>query len=69
MLLDNAGGTRLYSSTQNDRDYKAAVRIACGSDIKPNVSVFSIPIFDFKIWIAMMVVGLLFFFLSKVKNF
>lgn len=65
--LKSADGKRLYSDVQKDKDYKSAVKISCNGDFQPNITVFKIPVFDYKLWLLLMVVGLLFFFLNKIN--
>jgi hypothetical protein len=67
-LLDNAGAKRLYPTTLTDRNINSTVKISCDGDFKPQITVFKIAVFDYKLWLAFMVLGLLFFFLSKIKE-
>jgi hypothetical protein len=67
-MLKNAGAERLYYETDTDKDYKAAVKISCNGDFQPNITIFRIPIFDYKLWILFFTIGILFFFLNKIKQ-
>jgi len=63
--LDEMGAERLYPTALSDKDYKSAVKLSCSNDFKPQITVFKIPIFDYKIWLFMFVLGFLIFFYSK----
>jgi len=67
-LLEQANAKRLYSSVANDKDYKSAIKIKCDGNLTPQLTVFGIPIFDYKLWLALIVLGALFFFLNKIKR-
>jgi hypothetical protein len=63
--LKNIGAKRLYGNTLSDKDYKAVVKLKCDSDLNPQVAFYGIPIFDYKIWLFIFVLGFLIFFYSK----
>lgn len=66
VLLEKHDAERFYSQSGSDKDYKNAVKFACDSSFNPQITIFGLPIFDYKIWIALIVLGAMFFWLSHV---
>lgn len=66
--LQEQGATYLYpEGTFTKTSYDKFVSITC-SDIKPNITVYSIPIFDYRMWILLTLVIILIWVLTKLKG-
>lgn len=66
-LLQEAGAERIYDSEYSDGDYKKFVGISCDSNFNPELTVFGIPIFNYQIWILIMVIYILVMFLFMIN--
>ena len=66
-LLKRAGAVDLYDD-KNTNSYKHIVGITCDSNLNPQLAFFGIPLFNFKIWVLLMVVVVMFLFLSKIRT-
>ena len=56
----------LYTDT--DLDFKKTVYIKCDGEASPHITVFGIPVFDYKIWLILYIIGGMFLFLSKIRR-
>jgi len=66
--LINKGATYLYpEGTTTGTSYTKFIGVTC-QDIKPVVGIYGIPIFDYKLWIFLMLIFLLFFIFKHVKQ-
>jgi hypothetical protein len=68
LLYDN-NAESLYSpsnQTENVRDYEHAVGISC-QKYKPTISVFGFPIFDYKIWLLLFIIIIIYWMLKNIK--
>lgn len=69
LKIDEAGGELLYQGNEEDEhSYMRVVGISCDDDYDPQIAFFSIPIFDFRIWVLLYVLAAMFLFLHKIKN-
>ena len=66
-LLEDAEGELLYK-TDNDKAYTSAVRLKCDKAFRPQVTFFGIPAFDYRIWLMLGVIFIMFIFLAQIKN-
>lgn len=65
--LDRAGAELLY--TDNDeRGFTRVVGISCDANLNPKLTFFGINIFDYKIWVILFIIAVMFIFLNKVKR-
>jgi hypothetical protein len=60
ILLQQVDAQPFYS-TNNNKDYSKAVGIKCDNNLNPQISAFGIPVFDYRIWILLMVLGAMFY--------
>ena len=66
--LQEAEATYLYPEGYlDDTTYTKFVGIIC-TDIKPNLTIYGIPVFDYKIWVLLMLVAILVWFITKIKR-
>jgi hypothetical protein len=65
VLLDQADGKRYYPLVVNDKDYNSAVKLKCDNNYDPQITVFGVPLFDYRLWILLYMVGIMFFFYVK----
>ena len=66
--LNEVGAIYLYPEGYITRtSYEKLVGVAC-TDFKPNITVYGIPIFDYKIWIMLMLAGILVWVLINIKK-
>ena len=59
MLLESAGAEPLYVTSSNKNDYTRFVGISCDNDYNPNLTIASISVFDFKVWLMIMLIYIL----------
>lgn len=63
--LKSMGAKDYYPPAQNENDYQNAISIICDNNLKPQISLYRIPVLDYKFWILLMVIGAMFFFYVK----
>lgn len=66
--LVNNGGRELYLSTDTDtKAYDKAFRLTC-EDLSPTLKFYGIPMFDFRIWLFLIVIGVFIAVLLKIHS-
>lgn len=65
-LLLNAGAQLVYTNS-NEKSYENMVKVKCDAQLRPNITFFGIPVFDYKIWLMLGVIATLFIFLKNIK--
>ena len=65
--LRDAGGEVLYTES-NEKSYQRAMSFKCDKNGNANFTFFGIPIFDYKIWLVLIVISVMFIFLNKIKR-
>ena len=66
--LQEAGAVYLYPEGETeDISYNKFVGISC-TDIKPNITIYGIRIFDYQMWIMLTLVGILIWVYTKLKR-
>jgi len=65
--LKSAGAELMYGEESNN-DYKRLLYFKCSKDANPNLTLYGIPIFDYKIWLVLMVIAGMFLFLRNIKR-
>ena len=66
ILLDS-GGQLLYPDPDK-KDYNSVVRLKCDKELSPSITFFGIPVFDYRIWLMLIVIYILFMFLTNIKK-
>lgn len=67
--LFDAGYENLYQDSRSaEKNYERLITIECDENLNPDLTIFGIPIFDYKIWLLIFVIAMLFLFLHKIKN-
>jgi len=66
-LLKEAGGRLLYE-TPNENDYRRFIQIKCSDNYNPQLTLYGIPVFDYKIWLIIIVIATMFLFLRNIKR-
>lgn len=57
--LEDLGGSLLYTSEiANEKAYNKAFKLTC-HNLKPTLKFYGIPLFDYKMWLLLLVIGLL----------
>jgi len=56
--LAQHGATPLYKDIP-EQDYRRFVEVRCDADLKPNLTFYGIPIFDYKIWLFITIIYVL----------
>lgn len=64
-LLDQAEGELFYPDI-SEKDYRKAVSIKCDRKFEPQITFFGLPIFDYKVWLLLIVIYVMFMFLSNI---
>lgn len=64
--LDRAGAKSFYTGEKSSME--KAVYIKCDKNLNPDLTFFGFPIFDYKIWLVIMLIFVLFIFLNKIKR-
>jgi len=67
-ILDEKGAKAYYPANLKNEDYKSTILIKCNNDYQPEITIFGIPIFSLQLWLGFFVLGLLFFFLNKIRR-
>jgi hypothetical protein len=66
--LKNSGGVSLYPNGDNvTKSYTSAVNIKC-EDLSPKIAVFGIPVFDYKLWFMILLIGVVLWVYMKIKH-
>jgi len=65
--LLKAGAELIYPETQSKYDYRNLVKIKCNNNFNPRFTFFGIDIFDYKIWLLLIVIWVMVMFLFKLK--
>ena len=69
LKLKESGAKIVPPSEHGDRDYRNAIRIECDNgDIKPALRVFGIEIFDYKLWVMLIILSALVWVMFKIKR-
>jgi len=58
-LLQNADGTLLYPTATTPRNYETLIFLKCNNNYNPRLTFFGIDLFDYKIWLLMIVIYVL----------
>lgn len=65
--LENMGATPFYEDP-NEKSYKNMVSMRCSKNLNPELGVFGLPIFDYKIWVFGTLVFFMGYFLVRMKK-
>lgn len=66
--LSKAGARLMYPEGElNKKDAESMVQVSC-TDYKPTITVYGIPVFDYRIWLIIMLITLLVGFYIKYKK-
>jgi len=68
ILLDQAGAELLYPVSVSDNDYRRFIQIKCDAELTPKFTIYGIPIFDYRAWLFIVLIYIMFIFLSKIKS-
>jgi hypothetical protein len=52
----------------DDKDYRSAFKFTCDRDNQPQMAFFGIPLFSLKLWLLLIVLGVMFIFLKNIKS-
>jgi len=63
--LLNAHGELMYQNVAKE-DYRSFVMFQCDGERKPQITIYGIPIFDYRIWVILTVIIILLYGLSKI---
>ena len=66
ILLEQADAERMYAASADDRSYDKAIQVKCDKEFNPQIYFYKIPIFNYKIWLLLVVVYVMFTFLHKI---
>jgi len=66
-LLLEADGELLYPDTTS-KNYKSVIKVKCDRNYNPELTFFGIPLFDYRIWLMLIVIYILFMFLTYIKK-
>lgn len=64
--LASAGAELMYPF-ENRKDYRTFMYFKCDKQLKPQLTLYGIPLFDYKIWLILTVIGILLYILFKIK--
>jgi len=68
-MLETAGAELIYPPISNNNDYRKAIQISCSNDYKPRLTFFGIDIFDYKIWVLLTIIYVMFLGISLYKRY
>lgn len=66
-ILKEANG-KLLDTISNKHDYRKTVTLKCDKNFSPQITFFGIPVFDYRIWLMLSIIFVLFMFLSNIKK-
>ena len=66
--LLKANAELIYTSEEKRRNYKSLVYIKCNNNYNPRLTIFGIDIFDYKIWLFLVVIYVLVILLFKLNK-
>jgi len=66
--IDEAEGQLLYSENDDKNSIKRIAEIVCNEEMTPTLTFYSIPIFDYRIWVFLFIIIILAMFLFKLKK-
>lgn len=66
--LLRAGAELIYPSGEAGRDYKGVVYLKCNADFNPRLTFFGIDLFDYKIWLFLVIIYILVILLFKLNR-
>lgn len=66
-LLKEADAKNIYED-EEEYSYTRLISITCDDDLDPQLAFFGIPLFDYRIWVLLMVLTVMFWFLTVVKR-
>jgi len=64
--LKQANAEQMYKDEQ--KTYDKALYFKCDNNLRPQLTFFGIPFLDYKIWLFIMVIAVMFIFLNKIKK-
>jgi len=64
--LKDAGGERLYKD--DIKSYDKAFFFKCDKNLNPQLTFFGVPFLDYKLWLFLVVIAVMFIFLNKIKR-
>lgn len=65
-LLDEVGGELIYTEEKDNIDQ--IIKFSCDNNYNPNITFFSIPMFDYRYWVFLIIITIMFLFLSYIKS-
>ena len=69
LKLREEGATINPPSEYGDRDYRNAINVECDpNDVKPNLRFFGVEVFDYKLWVMLMILSSLIWLVFKIKK-
>lgn len=66
-IIDNSN-FELVTKSDKDEDYTNFVNIKCNNNHNPRLAFFNLDLLDFKIWLIIIVIYIMFMFLSHIKK-
>jgi hypothetical protein len=61
--LDTLGAKRMYGSSIGEDDYNNVIQFKCyGNSLDPQLTFMGVPIFDYRLWLLMTILGAMFFY-------
>jgi hypothetical protein len=67
-LLEGADAELMYSPTIADRDIRRAVTFRCDKEGSPYLTFFQIPVFDYRVWLLIVVIYTMLIMLSHITQ-
>jgi len=65
--LKSANAKLLYSNNDN-KNYKNFILFKCDKKLRPQMTIYGIPLFDYKVWLLLMVVSGMVFVMLRMKD-
>lgn len=68
-ILNDAGYENLYQDSRSDeKSYERLITITCDDNLNPDLTFFGIPLFDYRIWLLIYVLAVMFWFFHVIRN-
>jgi len=64
----NQAGAEYYYTDGNEKSYKNFIQFKCDSSLNPQLTLYGLPIFDYKIWLIGSLIFIMGYFLVKMKS-
>lgn len=62
-------GAELMYPNQEFKDYRSAILFKCDKSLKPQITLYGLPVFNYKVWLLIMVISILVTVMTRLKPY